>query len=244
MVKLKRFSTAIIAVGVLSSPAVANAAPIAAPDIVMPVASKAGELSFTSAKDAESSGEKFWTKESDFSKAANIAADSAKRIIKDRDRRAHEARNRADAIQERMAQHAHIANGSVEKAREAVSDAAGTVRDVSKASQIVSEALAQVGKPYVWGATGPDTFDCSGLVQWAANKAGVQVPRVAIDQAAAGQQIGFEDLRPGDLVSYTGGSHIAIYIGGGKVVHAPQPGDVVKVADVGMSGYYKFTRIA
>ena len=101
--------------------------------------------------------------------------------------------------------------------------------DVSRAITAVSTAYAELGKPYVWGATGPGEFDCSGLTQhvWAA--AGVQLPRTSQEQAEIGPGIPVSDIRPGDLVIYfSGRTHVGIYVGQGMVIHAPRPGSVVQ----------------
>ena len=88
---------------------------------------------------------------------------------------------------------------------------------------------AQVGKPYRWGAAGPDAFDCSGLVQQAWAAAGVTLPRVAKDQYAATTRISFADLQPGDLVFFEKGiGHVGIYIGDGVMIDAPHTGAVVQ----------------
>ncbi|WP_239115058.1 C40 family peptidase [Planotetraspora kaengkrachanensis] len=96
-------------------------------------------------------------------------------------------------------------------------------------------AQAKLGRPYVWGAEGPDSFDCSGLVQWAFAQAGVRMPRVAAQQWAAGPQIPLSQARPGDLIFWRNDptnpgyiSHVAIYWGDGKMLVAPHTGDVVK----------------
>ena len=92
-------------------------------------------------------------------------------------------------------------------------------------------ALTQQGKPYVWGATGPNSFDCSGLVQWAYRQVGVGVPRVSQAQQQVGQAISPAAIQPGDLVFFgTPAYHVGIYVGGGRFLEAPQSGDVVKVA--------------
>ncbi len=107
----------------------------------------------------------------------------------------------------------------------------------------VSYALAQVGKPYVWGGDGPNGFDCSGLVQQAYSRSGVGLPRVADDQYAATTPIGSGELRRGDLVFWSSSSrasgihHVGIYLGGGKFVEAPRPGKTVRVSTLS-SGYY------
>jgi cell wall-associated NlpC family hydrolase len=101
-----------------------------------------------------------------------------------------------------------------------------------RAAAAVAFARAQVGKPYVWGATGPGAFDCSGLMQasWAA--AGVALPRTTYGQIDAGQRVPLDQLQPGDLVFYYGGNHVGMYVGDGEVVHAPHPGAVVTYAPV------------
>lgn len=93
-------------------------------------------------------------------------------------------------------------------------------------------ALSRQGAPYVWGAVGPQTFDCSGLVQWAYRQAGVVLPRSSWQQARVGIPV-VAGLRPGDLIAlYDPVSHIGLYVGDGLYLNAPQAGDVVKVAPV------------
>lgn len=97
-------------------------------------------------------------------------------------------------------------------------------------AKVVALAHAQIGKPYVWGAAGPSSFDCSGLVQWIFNdNLGYSVPRVAADQGAYSTPISIGELQPGDILWTSG--HIGIYVGNGEMVHAPQPGDVVKLTN-------------
>lgn len=91
-------------------------------------------------------------------------------------------------------------------------------------------AQSKVGAPYVYGAAGPSAFDCSGLVQWAYQQAGVSVPRTSYEQASAGQAVSISALLPGDVVSFYDGSHTGIYVGGGNVVHASTSSQPVKVA--------------
>ena len=110
------------------------------------------------------------------------------------------------------------------------------------AAGAVAAALTRVGDPYVWGAAGPTTFDCSGLVQWSFAEAGVTMPRVAADQARTGPAVPVSQLQPGDLLFYHTDptdpgyiSHVAIYLGDGKMVQAPETGENVEVvpADTG-----------
>jgi cell wall-associated NlpC family hydrolase len=98
------------------------------------------------------------------------------------------------------------------------------------AATAVATALAQVGKPYVWGAAGPDSFDCSGLTMFAWAAAGVSLPHFSGAQYASTTHISLSELQPGDLVFYESpDQHVAMYIGGGQIVHAPHTGDVVRV---------------
>ncbi|MFJ2805448.1 C40 family peptidase [Kitasatospora sp. NPDC087271] len=107
----------------------------------------------------------------------------------------------------------------------------------------IDYALAQLGKPYVWGGNGPSGYDCSGLVQQAYRRSGISLPRVADDQYAATTPISAGQLRRGDLVFWSdsgrasGIHHVGIYLGGGKFVEAPRPGKTVRVSTLN-SGYY------
>jgi peptidoglycan DL-endopeptidase CwlO len=103
-------------------------------------------------------------------------------------------------------------------------------------------AVSRLGMPYVWGGDGPTVFDCSGLVQWSLARAGVVMPRVAAEQALAGPKVPLSELEPGDLLFYHTDptapdyiSHVAIYLGGGKMLQAPMPGLDVEIvpADFG-----------
>ncbi|MFI9413381.1 MULTISPECIES: C40 family peptidase [Nocardia] len=93
-------------------------------------------------------------------------------------------------------------------------------------------AMSKVGSPYVYGAAGPNSFDCSGLVQWSYRQAGVELPRTSGAQLSAGSPVSLNDLQPGDLVSFYGGSHSGLYAGDGNVVHASTSGQPVKVAPI------------
>ncbi|MCQ0024073.1 NlpC/P60 family protein [Streptomyces somaliensis DSM 40738] len=102
-----------------------------------------------------------------------------------------------------------------------------------RAARAVSYAYGAIGKPYLWGATGPSGYDCSGLVQAAWRAAGVALPRTTYSQINAGQRVTRSQLAPGDLVFfYPGVSHVGIYVGGGRMIHAPRPGSTVRVAPV------------
>jgi len=112
-------------------------------------------------------------------------------------------------------------------------------------------ALDQVGKPYVWGATGPASYDCSGLVQRSYAMAGVALPRTSREQARVGKAVDLPDLLPGDLLFWAYNPadlatvhHVAIYLGDGKIVQAPQPGEFVEVTTMWLSGYAGAVRVA
>jgi cell wall-associated NlpC family hydrolase len=95
----------------------------------------------------------------------------------------------------------------------------------------VAFAYAQIGKPYEWGATGPNAFDCSGLAQAAWAAAGVSIPRTTYDQWAALPHVSKSALEPGDLLYFDGVGHVAIYVGGGYMIDAPRTGlDVEKIS--------------
>ena len=115
------------------------------------------------------------------------------------------------------------------------------------ASQVaVDTALAQLGDPYVYGAAGPDSFDCSGLTMYAWSAAGVALPHSSSMQSTVGTPVSYSDLQPGDLVFfYSPISHVAMYIGNGLIVSAPHTGDVVKVVALAyMPDYAGARRIA
>jgi len=117
------------------------------------------------------------------------------------------------------------------------------------ADAAIAAALTKLGDPYVWGAEGPNSFDCSGLVQWAYAQAGLSLPRLANDQYFAGTPVPLRDLKPGDLLVYAYNvhdastiHHITMYIGNGMMVEAPHTGAVVHVVPVYLDGFYGAAR--
>jgi peptidoglycan DL-endopeptidase CwlO len=117
------------------------------------------------------------------------------------------------------------------------------------AAAAVKAALGQVGKPYRWGATGPASFDCSGLVRFAYAEAGLSLPRTSRQQWSAGRHLPVAALRPGDLVFWAHDPdrpatihHVAMYVGQGLMVHAPHTGALVRVDALRASGYAGATR--
>ena len=113
------------------------------------------------------------------------------------------------------------------------------------ASIALAWAFSELGKPYVWGATGPDTFDCSGLTQYAWHEAGVDIPRVAADQDSWSIPVPLSQLLPGDLVFYGKSDihHVGIYIGDGLMINAPHTGDVVRVSSIWWTDLAGFGRV-
>ncbi|WP_330288296.1 C40 family peptidase [Streptomyces sp. NBC_00576] len=115
----------------------------------------------------------------------------------------------------------------------------------SRAAAAVSYAYQKLGSPYVWGATGPDAFDCSGLMQAAYRNAGISLPRTTYAQINAGQRVSQSELLPGDLVFfYSGISHVGIYVGRGQMIHAPNPSAPVRVAPLDEMPFAGATRVA
>lgn len=121
--------------------------------------------------------------------------------------------------------------------------AGGAEAATGRAAAAVAAARSAVGRPYVWGAAGPASFDCSGLTQWAYGRAGTAIPRTSQGQRSAGRQVPLSQARPGDLVIYrSDASHVGMYVGDGKVVHAPHPGAPVRYDPVGMMPVSSVTR--
>lgn len=125
------------------------------------------------------------------------------------------------------------------------SRAATAVAPNARAAAAISYARGAIGKPYVWGATGPDGFDCSGLTQAAWRAAGVALPRTTYTQINAGRRVSRSQLAPGDLVFfYSGISHVGLYVGGGQMIHAPRPGAGVRLAPIDQMPFAGATRPA
>lgn len=107
-------------------------------------------------------------------------------------------------------------------------------------ARAIAAARSRLGAPYVWGATGPSAFDCSGLTQWAYRQAGIVIPRTSRGQYAGLPRVPLDQVLPGDLIFYATDitnpatiHHVGMYLGGGLSIYAPQTGDVVKIGAVG-----------
>ncbi|MEU0678782.1 C40 family peptidase [Streptomyces albogriseolus] len=142
----------------------------------------------------------------------------------------------ASLTADQLAELAELERGRVDEAQRALV-ASGALSGAGAPSaageRAVRYAVEQLGKPYEWGAEGPETYDCSGLTSQAWRAAGAEVPRTSQEQWARLQRIDLVDLRPGDLVVYFhDATHVALYLGDGMVVQAPRPGARIKVSPV------------
>ena len=114
---------------------------------------------------------------------------------------------------------------------------------ISTGQRVLEAASTRVGSPYAWGATGPSSFDCSGLTSWAYKEAGISIPRTSQAQIGGGTQVAKSDLQPGDIVAFYGGaSHVGLYAGNGQVLHAPSSGTTVSYAPLDSMPFYGATR--
>ncbi|WP_340296085.1 C40 family peptidase, partial [Aquipuribacter hungaricus] len=141
-----------------------------------------------------------------------------------------------------------VAPGTVGSDRQAVVVRAAAAAPSAAAAAAIRAAGTKLGVPYTWGATGPSTFDCSGLTQWAYRQAGVTIPRTSRQQYAGLTKVPVSALLPGDLVFYANGSspgsihHVAIWLGDGLILTAPKSGDVVKISAVWSKPLYGAVR--
>ena len=159
------------------------------------------------------------------------------------------AQVRAEQARQAAARRALVAAAAARARALGFASLADTPAPNPTAAAAVRVALGQVGKPYRWGATGPASFDCSGLVRFAYADAGLSLPRTSRQQWSAGRHIQVDGLRPGDLVFFASDPadpstihHVGMYVGQGLMVHAPHTGALVRVDAVPPSGYTGATR--
>jgi cell wall-associated NlpC family hydrolase len=120
--------------------------------------------------------------------------------------------------------------------------AAGTTGGL--AARAVSAAVGQVGTPYVYGGAAPGGFDCSGLIQWAFKRAGINLPRTASAQSTVGRSVSVNQLQPGDLLFfYSPVEHVAVYVGAGKIAEASTKGVPVHVRPMYLTGFVGARRV-
>ncbi|GAA2383307.1 hypothetical protein GCM10010404_44580 [Nonomuraea africana] len=113
------------------------------------------------------------------------------------------------------------------------SAAAKAARQKMRAAKAVDVAKKQVGDPYRYGGTGPGSFDCSGLVQYAWAKAGIRIPRVTHSQyARIKKKVSWRSLKPGDLMFFRGKGHVGMYVGKGRMIHSPSTGKTVRIEKI------------
>jgi peptidoglycan DL-endopeptidase CwlO len=178
--------------------------------------------------------------------------EAERRAREARERREREEREAAEqAAQEAAAQEAaeqeaaQQDSGSTDSGSSGGSGGSTDNSYAALAQEAIAFAEAQIGEPYVWGATGPDSWDCSGLTQGAWRAAGVEIPRVTWDQVNFGTRVTREELQPGDLVFfYDDISHVGLYAGDGMMIHAPNPSTVVKYESIDVMPIYGYVRVA
>lgn len=160
---------------------------------------------------------------------------------KDADAKRAQIRKKYEAAKAELARLTAAEQRTFNTSNTDVDDIDVDVKAGGRAKAALAFAMAQIGDPYVYGGTGPNSWDCSGLVMksWAA--AGVSIPRVVGPQIAAGKAVSLDALQPGDIVAYGDMSHDGLYIGNGRVVHAPRPGKSVEVTS--MSGFTRAARV-
>jgi peptidoglycan DL-endopeptidase CwlO len=156
------------------------------------------------------------------------------------------AQARARLVQQQQQQQARlntIVIGATAQAPSTTGDpnAVTTVAPPSQYGGVVGVAMAQLGKPYVYGTAGPDTFDCSGLVVYAYAAMGVSLPHSSYALWNVGVYVSSDQLQPGDILFFDGLGHVGIYIGGGQFIEAPHSGDVVKISS--LTGWYAATYV-
>jgi cell wall-associated NlpC family hydrolase len=153
-------------------------------------------------------------------------------------KKAEEARQRASSLRSVAA--GAVAGRAVAGA--SVADAVGSVSGLG--AKALAAAQTRLGMPYQWGATGPNAFDCSGLTSWAFQQVGITLPRTSAAQSTFGTAVSKDDLQPGDLVFfYSPVSHVGIYMGDGKILHASESGEPVKISDISSFPFHNARRI-
>ncbi|MGW0602994.1 NlpC/P60 family protein [Streptomyces sp. NPDC002640] len=178
---------------------------------------------------------------------AELTAEEKARLAEIERTKEEEARRKAEELaRQQAAEEKARQEAAAEEAEEAAEEGStggdtgsggSTDASASQGQKAVAFAEAQIGLPYVWGATGPDSYDCSGLTQAAWKAAGVDLPRTTYDQVDAGTTVPVSQAQPGDLVFfYDDVTHVGVYIGGGMMVHAPKPGTNVREESIYYDG--------
>ncbi|MFD7261847.1 NlpC/P60 family protein [Streptomyces sp. NPDC059874] len=168
--------------------------------------------------------------------ANRVKQEAAKKEIEGKIKAAEELENKLQAEEKarliQLEQEAQYKAQTAWLSTGAMKDVNGAATDAGK--RAVQFATAQIGKPYVWGAEGPGSYDCSGLTSQAWRAAGKGIPRTSQEQLRLLPKVAVKDMRPGDLIIYfDDASHVGMYIGDGAMVHAPRPGRNVTIAGAG-----------
>jgi cell wall-associated NlpC family hydrolase len=155
------------------------------------------------------------------------------RSIMEAQRRAAEARAARAARKSRsLADTSEASSGSSSSGSSSGGSSIPLPPGSGAAASAANYAMGKLGSPYVWAGSGPDTFDCSGLVMWAFGQVGISLPHSSYALAGMGVDVPLDQLQVGDLVFPSHNGHVGIYVGGGSFVHAPSSGDVVKVTSM------------
>ncbi|MFD8985776.1 NlpC/P60 family protein [Streptomyces sp. NPDC059564] len=165
-----------------------------------------------------------------------VKQEAAKKEIEDKIKAAEALENRLEAEEKarliQLEQEAQYKAQTAWLSSGAMKDVSGSATEAGK--RAVQFATAQMGKPYEWGAVGPNTYDCSGLTSQAWLAAGRGIPRTSQEQLRLLPKVALKDMRPGDLIIYfDDASHVGMYVGDGAMVHAPRPGRNVTMAGAG-----------
>ncbi|MBQ0996822.1 NlpC/P60 family protein [Streptomyces nigra] len=171
---------------------------------------------------------------------SELTAQEKARLAAIEKRKQEEAARKAEELAQQQAEADRKREEAARQQEQESQEQGTTAPDASyatKAQKALSFARTQIGKPYVWGATGPDSYDCSGLTQAAWKAAGVDIPRVTYDQVNAGTTVPVSSAQPGDLVFfYDDITHVGLYIGNGMMIHAPKPGTYVREESIFYDG--------
>jgi cell wall-associated NlpC family hydrolase len=181
------------------------------------------------------------------------AMQAAQRARRSAETRAAEAERLSKEIKKKKATIERLLSKTSDKVMKAAIDRAAATGEVpeignigsGKAAGAIKAALLKLGKPYVWGAAGPNAFDCSGLTLWAYRQVGISLPHFTGSQWNAGTHVSKNAMRPGDLIFfYPDKHHMGMYLGANRMVHAPRTGDVVRIVSISGRPFAGAVRVA